>query len=173
VRLGEKLTHLREVEGQVRGLRRPLTKAEVVRLMREELGTAVSHAYLSQLENGHRIHLSAHTRELLARFFGVHPGYLVGDLEDDEVQGYASFGPGDPPSAGPVGRRADGPDHRLLKRVLTKLSNVEEPERYLALFERLLDLPAETTEAAVRQQTRAALLEAAQRVAGAETAAER
>ena len=77
--LGEKLQHLREVEGQLRGLGRPLSQAEVVRLMRRELGRGVSHGYLSQLEGGARLHLSATSRDLLARFFKVHPGYLVSD----------------------------------------------------------------------------------------------
>src|SRR3954454_3791013 len=79
MRLAEKLRHLRQVEGQVRGLDRALTKAELVRAMRRELGQGLSHAYLSQLESGARVHLSAHSRDLLSRFFKVHPGYLVAD----------------------------------------------------------------------------------------------
>src|SRR5262249_6095117 len=31
------------------------------------------------IENGSRPHLSDHSRQLLARFFKVHPGYLVND----------------------------------------------------------------------------------------------
>src|SRR5215208_3035534 len=79
VRLGEKLSHLRQVEGIVRGLGRPLSKAEVARAMGSELGQALSQAYLSQIESGARVHLSADSRDLLARFFKVHPGYLVDD----------------------------------------------------------------------------------------------
>ena len=63
----------------MRGLGRPLTKAEVARAMQSELGTGLSEAYLSQLESGRRRHLTAPTRGLLARFFKVHPGYLVDD----------------------------------------------------------------------------------------------
>jgi hypothetical protein len=81
VRLAEKLKHLRSVEGQLRGLGRPLTKSEVVRLMRAETGEALSLPYLSQIESGARPHLTARSRALLARFFNVHPGYLVGDPE--------------------------------------------------------------------------------------------
>ena len=171
MRLGEKLAHLRLVEGQARGLKRPLTKAEMVRLMRDELGTAVSHAYLSQLENGRRIHLSAHSRDLLARFFAVHPGYLVDDPVDHEVQGYhADFGMEEPVRANSRGRSGATLDHPLLERVLTKLSKVEDPHRYLALFERLLELPVETAEAALREQTRAAVLAAARNLANGDTA---
>jgi transcriptional regulator with XRE-family HTH domain len=79
VELGQKLQHLRTVEGEMRGLGRALTKAEVARLMRAELGASLSEAYLSQLEGGRRRHLTVSTRALLAGFFKVHPGYLVDD----------------------------------------------------------------------------------------------
>ena len=147
MRLGEKLAYLREVAGRARGLGRPLSKAEVVRLMRADLGTAVSHAYLSQLENGHRIHLSAHTRELLARFFGVHPGYLVDDPTGDGAFKAHRSTLNDLP---PRQMRDYGPDPSV-DRLVAKLSNVAEPGRYLALFERLLDVPIEASEAVIRE----------------------
>src|SRR5262249_51225520 len=50
--LSEKVRHLREVEGVLRGLGRPMTKAEVVRAMRDELGRSISDAYLSQIGGG-------------------------------------------------------------------------------------------------------------------------
>jgi hypothetical protein len=77
--LREKLEHLRAVEGQLRGLGRPLRKTELVRLMRQEIGDALSLPYLSQIERGGRRHLTVRSRELLAQFFRVHPGYLVDD----------------------------------------------------------------------------------------------
>jgi hypothetical protein len=77
--LHEKLEHLRAVEGQLRGLGRPLRKTELVRLMRKEIGDALSLPYLSQIERGGRRHLTVHSRGLLAQFFRVHPGYLVDD----------------------------------------------------------------------------------------------
>lgn len=77
--LSEKLAHLRAVEGQLRGLGRPLRKTELVRLMREEIGDTLSLPYLSQIEHGGRRHLTVRSRALLARFFRVHPGYLVDD----------------------------------------------------------------------------------------------
>jgi hypothetical protein len=52
--------------------------------MRDELGAALSVPYLSQIESGARPHLTAQSRELLARFFRVHPGYLVSDPEGFE-----------------------------------------------------------------------------------------
>ena len=80
--LSEKIKHLREVEGDIRGFGRAMTQMEVVRAMQEELGETISQAYLSQLENGKRVHLTATSRDLLARFFKVQPGYLVSDLAD-------------------------------------------------------------------------------------------
>src|SRR5690242_21600551 len=80
--LSEKIKHLREVEGELRGLNRPMTQTEVVKAMQEELNENITQAYLSQLENGKRVHLTATSRDLLARFFKVQPGYLVSDLAD-------------------------------------------------------------------------------------------
>jgi hypothetical protein len=79
--MAEKLQHLRAVEGQLRGLGRPLTKTEVVRLMRAEQGEGLSLPYLSQIESGSRPHLTGRSRAVLARFFHVHPSYLVDDPE--------------------------------------------------------------------------------------------
>src|SRR5205085_12194621 len=77
--LGEKIRYLREVEGALRGLDRELTQQEVVRAVKRELRQAISQSYLSQIESGARPHLTNATRQLLARFFKVHPGYLVND----------------------------------------------------------------------------------------------
>lgn len=82
--MAEKLKHLRMVEGQLRGLTRPLTKTEVVRLMRSELGEGLSLPYLSQIESGARPHLTSTSRGVLARFFRIHPSYLVDDPEGFE-----------------------------------------------------------------------------------------
>ena len=80
--LGEKLAHLRTLEGFARGMGRELTQSEVVKAIREEQDGAISQSYLSQLESGARTHMTGATRLLLARFFNVHPGHLVDDLED-------------------------------------------------------------------------------------------
>lgn len=81
MRLGEKLRYLREVEGTLRGLDRELSQGEVSRMIQKELGKSISQSYLSQIESGARPHLTNATRMLLAKFFKVHPGYLVDDPE--------------------------------------------------------------------------------------------
>jgi transcriptional regulator with XRE-family HTH domain len=81
MKLGEKLRYLREVEGTLRGLDRELSQQEMARLIEKELGKSISQSYLSQIESGARPHLTNSSRLLLARFFKVHPGYLVDDPE--------------------------------------------------------------------------------------------
>src|SRR5580693_1245959 len=89
MKLGEKIRYLREVEGSLRGLGRPLTQLELVRAIREEAGKGrgrakgptISQSYLSQIENGARPHMTQSSRALLAKFFKVHPGFLVDDPE--------------------------------------------------------------------------------------------
>jgi len=79
--LGDKLRSLRAVEGSLRGLGRPMTQLELARAMKREVGRGLSQAYLSQIESGSRPHLTQATRDLLARFFRVYPGFLVDDPE--------------------------------------------------------------------------------------------
>jgi transcriptional regulator with XRE-family HTH domain len=79
--LGEKIRYLREVEGSLRGLNRPLTQQELMKGVRAETGKAISQSYLSQIERGKRPHITQSSRTLLARFFKVHPGFLVDDPE--------------------------------------------------------------------------------------------
>jgi len=81
MKLGEKLRYLREVEGTLRGLGREMTQQEIVRALKRELRQSISQSYLSQIESGARPHLTNSTRMLLARFYKVHPGYLVDDPE--------------------------------------------------------------------------------------------
>ena len=83
--LGDKLRSLRGVEGSLRGLGRPMTQFELARAMKKEVGRGLSQAYLSQIESGARPHLTNTTRELLARFFKIYPGFLV-----DDPQGYTA-----------------------------------------------------------------------------------
>jgi transcriptional regulator with XRE-family HTH domain len=89
MKLGEKIRYLREVEGSLRGFGRPMTQQEIVLAMRKELGRGrglakqktISQSYLSQIESGARPHMTQSSRALLARFFKVHPGFLVDDPE--------------------------------------------------------------------------------------------
>jgi transcriptional regulator with XRE-family HTH domain len=90
MRLGAKIRYLREVEGNLRGLGRAMTQQELVKAIGQEVGSAgnansgrhgISQPYLSQIESGTRPHLTNSSRMLLAKFFKVHPGYLVDDPE--------------------------------------------------------------------------------------------
>jgi transcriptional regulator with XRE-family HTH domain len=81
MKLGEKIRYLREVEGSLRGLGRPMTQQEMVKAVHQELRKSISQSYLSQIENGARRHMTQSSRALLAKFFKVHPGFLVDDPE--------------------------------------------------------------------------------------------
>jgi transcriptional regulator with XRE-family HTH domain len=88
MKLSDKIRYLREVEGSLRGLNRAMTQQELVRAIQQENGSGkkaskatISQSYLSQIESGARPHLTNTTRLLLAKFFKVHPGYLVDDPE--------------------------------------------------------------------------------------------
>ena len=86
MRLGEKLRYLREVEGALRGLGREMTQQEIVRAVQKEQKKSISQSYLSQIESGARPHLTNSSRMLLAKFFKVHPGYLVDDPEGFQTE---------------------------------------------------------------------------------------
>ena len=86
MKLGEKIRYLREVEGALRGFDREMTQQEVVRAVKKELRQSISQSYLSQIEGGSRPHLTNATRLLLAKFFKVHPGYLVDDPEGFQTE---------------------------------------------------------------------------------------
>src|SRR5712675_1977436 len=90
--LGEKLRYLRLMEGNLRGYGRELTQQEVVRAVTRELKLKISQSYLSQIENGARPHLTNSTRMLLAKFFRVHPGYLVNDPEGYQTELISDLG---------------------------------------------------------------------------------
>ena len=88
MKLSDKIRYLREVEGNLRGLNRAMTQQELVRAIQQENAggrkaskATISQSYLSQIESGARPHLTNTTRLLLAKFFKVHPGYLVDDPE--------------------------------------------------------------------------------------------
>jgi transcriptional regulator with XRE-family HTH domain len=81
VKLGEKIRYLREVEGSLRGMNRAMSQQELVRAIEAETDAKISQSYLSQIESGARPHLTNTSRQILAGFFKVHPGYLVDDPE--------------------------------------------------------------------------------------------
>ena len=84
--VADKIRYLRVVEGHLRGLDREMTQKELVEAIGKELKRSISQPYLSQLENGNRRHLTNTTRLLLAKFFRVHPGYLVDDPEGFQTE---------------------------------------------------------------------------------------
>ena len=92
MKLADKIRYLREVEGNLRGLGRAMTQQELVRAIQAEAGSSktrgasISQSYLSQIESGARPHLTNATRMLLAKFFKVHPGYLVDDPEGYQAE---------------------------------------------------------------------------------------
>jgi transcriptional regulator with XRE-family HTH domain len=81
MKLGEKLRYLRLVEGTLRNINREMTQQELASALKREFGQGLSQSYLSQIESGSRPHLTNASRMMLARFFKVHPGYLVDDPE--------------------------------------------------------------------------------------------
>lgn len=148
--LAEKMKHLRAVEGELRDLKRSMTQMEVVKAMQEELGETISQAYLSQLESSKRLHLTASSRDLLARFFKVHPGYLVSDPVDystdlltdleqdiDHLQNWL------------VASAAEWHSEPTLQDVLQSLAASQEPRRYIEIFRELMQMHIEELEAIV------------------------
>lgn len=134
--LAEKLRRLRSAESVRRGLWRTLTQHEVIRAMRQEIGVSLSQAYLSQLENGRRAHLTSATREALARFYHVHPGYLMSD-PPGSASAPLSPSPADAPDA------PASPDAELAA-LWARLAAAPEPARVARLLDWLLRLsPAE------------------------------
>ncbi len=81
MKLADKIRYLREIEGNLRGLNRAMTQQELVRAIAGEMDSSLSQSYLSQIESGARPHLTNTSRLLLAKFFRIHPGYLVDDPE--------------------------------------------------------------------------------------------
>jgi len=92
MKLADKIRYLREIEGDLRGLGRAMTQQELVKAIQAQSDDSqfrkksakpggISQSYLSQIESGARPHLTNTTRLILAKFFKVHPGYLVDDPE--------------------------------------------------------------------------------------------
>jgi transcriptional regulator with XRE-family HTH domain len=128
-----------------------MTQKEVVEAMKEELeGKTISQGYLSQLESSKRVHLTASSRDLLARFFKVHPGYLVSDPDDYSTNLLTEV---DPVTTQLDAWLTVSPDEWRLEpsfvELLQRLSETEKPLRYIVLFHRLVDLPLEELAAIV------------------------
>ena len=153
--LAEKIKHLREVEGELRGLNRPMTQMEIVKAMQEELNESISQAYLSQLEKSKRLHLTASSRDLLARFFKVHPGYLVSDPLDysTDLLTEMESEDGDRLNTWLTANAQEWDSEPALQELLLRLAEVEEPLRYLEAFQRLMEFPIPELETIVEAIT--------------------
>ena len=152
--LSEKVKHLREVEGELRGLNRPMTQMEVVKAMQEELHESLSQAYLSQLESGKRVHLTASSRDLLANFFKVHPGYLVSDPPNYSTDLITDMeGDTDRLATWLIASAAEWRTEPVIQNFFEQLASVEDPRHYLALFQQLMYLPVEELEGIVRTKS--------------------
>ncbi len=148
--LAEKIKHLREVEGELRGQNRSMTQMEVVKAMQEELGESISQAYLSQLESSKRLHLTASSRDLLARFFKVHPGYLVSDPPNYSTDLLTEMeSDGDRLETWLIANATEWRTEPDLHDLLQHLAESAEPRRYLTLFRKLMNLSLEELEAVV------------------------
>ncbi len=146
--LSEKLKHLRKIEGELRGFKRPMTQMEVVTSMLEEQKESLSQAYLSQLESGRRVHLTASSRALLARFFKVHPGYLVSDPPDFSTDLLTDMEDGaDRLNTWLMASAEEWRIEPSIRDFFERLANTENPRRYLELFDQLLNLSIEELEA--------------------------
>jgi transcriptional regulator with XRE-family HTH domain len=140
--LGEKLRYLRSMEGTLRGLNRDMTQQEVVGAIKTELSETISQAYLSQIERGVRPHLTNKTRLLLAKFFKVHPGYLVDDPEGYHTELVSDFGETESRLdlwlvAGSETFRAD----TELSQALLAVSRHDDSRKCLLLLGAILDTP--------------------------------
>jgi transcriptional regulator with XRE-family HTH domain len=145
MKLGEKLRYLREVEGTLRGLGREMTQQEIVTAIKRELKQSISQSYLSQIESGSRPHLTNATRMLLARFFKVHPGYLVDDPEGFHTELMSDVRVGEDQLdlwlIGGAERFSRDPE---VGRALLSLAMHEDSRKCLLLIESILDTPGLT-----------------------------
>lgn len=140
--LGEKLRYLRSMEGTLRSLGRDMTQQEVVAAIKAELGGSISQAYLSQIERGARPHLTNKTRMLLARFFKVHPGYLVDDPEGFHTELVSDLGAvEDSLDLWLVEGAESFKTDTELSQALLKLSRHDDSRKCLVLLAEILETP--------------------------------
>lgn len=154
MKLSDKIRYLREVEGSLRGLNRAMTQQELVRAIQQENGAGkkaanraskgtISQSYLSQIESGARPHLTNTTRLLLAKFFKVHPGYLVDDPEGYHAELISDLRTAEDKLdlwlVGGVERFRRDP---ALCQALLALANHNDSRRCFLLIESILETPA-------------------------------
>ena len=142
MKLCDKIRYLREVEGSLRGLGRTMTQGELVRAIAEEMGEPMSQSYLSQIESGSRPHLTNTSRLLLAKFFKVHPGYLVDDPEGYHAELLSDLGLEDKLDLWLVGGAERFRRDAELRRALLAISKHEDSRACLLLLESVLETPS-------------------------------
>jgi len=140
--LGNKIRYLRSVEGTLRGLGREMTQQEVVHAIKKDLRKTISQSYLSQIESGARPHMTNTTRMLLAKFFKVHPGYLVDDPEGYSTELTSNFLAADDALdlwliSGAERFRRD----TEVSQALVKVARHEDTRKCLILLAEILDTP--------------------------------
>ena len=119
-----------------------MTQQEIVRAIHKELKLSFSQSYLSQIESGRRPHLTNSTRMLLARFFKVHPGYLVDDPEGYQTELMSDVRVREDQLdlwlIGGVERFSRDPE---VSRALLSLAKHEDSRKCLLLIGSILDAP--------------------------------
>src|SRR5580698_1762516 len=154
MKLSDKIRYLREVEGNLRGLGRAMTQQELVRAIQEsnkesnktksgsrKNGATISQSYLSQIESGARPHLTNTTRLLLAKFFKVHPGYLVDDPEGYHAELLSDLGLEDKLDLWLIGGAERFRRDPELRRALLAISKHEDSRCCLLLLDSIIETP--------------------------------
>ena len=143
MKLNDKIRYLREIEGSLRGLGRAMTQGELVKAITDEMDESLSQSYLSQIESGARPHLTNTTRLLLAKFFKVHPGYLVDDPEGFHAELLSDLrGQEDKLDLWLIGGAERFRRDPELRRALIALAKHEDSRACLLLLESVLETPA-------------------------------
>ncbi len=141
MKLSDKIRYLREVEGSLRGLGRAMTQQELLRAIADEMEQPLSQSYLSQIESGARPHLTNTTRLLLAKFFKVHPGYLVDDPEGYNAELLSDLGLEDKLDLWLIGGAERFRRDPELRRALLAISKHEDSRCCLLLLDSILETP--------------------------------
>ncbi|HZL25625.1 MAG TPA: helix-turn-helix domain-containing protein [Acidobacteriaceae bacterium] len=142
MKLSDKIRYLREVEGSLRGLGRAMTQQELLRAIDAEMSAPLSQSYLSQIESGARPHLTNTTRLLLAKFFKVHPGYLVDDPEGYHAELLSDLGLEDKLDLWLIGGAERFRRDPELRRALLTVAKHSDSRCCLLLLESILETPS-------------------------------
>jgi hypothetical protein len=142
MKLSDKIRYLREVEGSLRGLGRAMTQGEVVKAIAAEMDSSMSQSYFSQIESGARPHLTNTSRLMLARFFKVHPGYLVDDPEGYSAELMSDVrGQEDKLDLWLIGGAERFRRDPAVQRALLALARHKDSRRCLMMLESVLETP--------------------------------